>query len=97
MRSMPMKKYVNKAIEKAPRCIITDISKAHLTIRSIWSFEARRSSSFLSHQMKGLPMVREFMGATLRLSAHRLVNEFYLRKPGKPGEPRRLHFVGLLA
>ena len=47
--------------------------------------------------MKGLPMVREFMGATLRLSAHRLVNEFYLRKPGKPGEPRRLHFVGLLA
>lgn len=45
---------------------------------------------------KGFPDSENSWEPLSNIPARGLVKEFHRRNPGKPGEPRRLHFVGLL-
>jgi hypothetical protein len=45
---------------------------------------------------KGFPVSDSSWEPLSNVPARGLVKEFHRRHPGKPGEPRRLHFVGLL-
>jgi RNase H-like domain found in reverse transcriptase/Integrase zinc binding domain/Chromo (CHRromatin Organisation MOdifier) domain len=46
---------------------------------------------------KGFPDSENSWEPLSNIPARGLVKEFHRRNPGKPGEPRRLHFVGLLS
>jgi hypothetical protein len=57
--------------------------------------ESRRLKYLI--KWKGFPDSENSWEPLSNIPARGLVKEFHRRNPGKPGEPRRLHFVGLLS
>jgi len=81
----------------APPALYVKDNHEYFEIEDILDSKREGRRLYYLIKWKGYPDSENSWEPLSGIPARRLVKEFHRRNPGKPGEPRHVHFVGLLA
>ena len=81
----------------APPALYIKDDQEYFEVEDILDSKHKGHRLYYLIKWKGYPDSENSWEPLSSIPARGLVKEFHKRNPGKPGEPRRLHFVGLLA